>query len=345
MSSVEELTAAVATAKAAYKANKANKALKVAHKEAKAALAAAVAAAEAKAAKKKSKKSKKRKAEATVDTPTKKAKVDVAGLAAAATAAKKAYKANKADASLKAAYKSAKAAHAAAVAAEAAAPAAEEPAAEAVEEEAAPSGLAGLTNNKNKPASNPTATSKIFCGNLSWDIDDDAAKAFFKDCGETTDIFWLTDRESGKFKGCGFITFETPEAAAMAVAKNGEDLMGRPIKVDFATPKPGGGGAKKKWEDKPMSEKPEGCNTCFVGNLSYDIDDDAMYKFAETGDCGPIAKIRWLTDKESGDFKGCGFVEFEAEESVDKFALLNGKILLGRNVRIDFAKPRAPKTW
>lgn len=35
-------------------------------------------------------------------------------------------------------------------------------------------------------------------------------------------------------------------------------------------------------------------------------------------DCGEIKQIRWLTDKESGDFRGCGFVEFYDGDAVDK---------------------------
>ena len=42
-----------------------------------------------------------------------------------------------------------------------------------------------------------------------------------------------------------------------------------------------------------------------------------MYDFFK--DCGEISNIRWLTDRETGDFKGCGFVEFaEPEASLDK---------------------------
>lgn len=57
---------------------------------------------------------------------------------------------------------------------------------------------------------NPDGICKCFVGNLSWDIDDDGAKEFFKDCGDIEDLFWLTDKESGKFKGAGFITFSSP---------------------------------------------------------------------------------------------------------------------------------------
>lgn len=274
--------------------------------------------------------------------------MSVAELTTKVAEAKKAYKANKADKSLKAKYKEAKAAAEKAEAEQAGAGAA---AAEAPKEEKNEE-VDMLSNlKKNKPAaavtseSGKAATEKLFCGNLSWDIDDDGIKEFFKEFGELTDVHWLTDRDSGKFKGCGFVTFTSVENASNALqSKNGVELLGRPIKLDFATPRPGGnaGGAKKKFgQDRPMSEKPEGCTTVFAGNLSFQIDDDQMHEFAK--DSGDIKSIRWLTDRDSGDFKGCGFIEFYKTEAVDEFVKLNGKDLLGRAIRLDYAKARAPK--
>ena len=51
-----------------------------------------------------------------------------------------------------------------------------------------------------------------------------------------------------------------------------------------------------------------------------------------------MSSIRWLTDKETGDFKGCGFVEFsDPDSALDKAAALNGSDLMGRQIRLDFA--------
>ena len=60
-----------------------------------------------------------------------------------------------------------------------------------------------------------------------------------------------------------------------------------------------------------------------------------------------MSSIRWLSDKETQAFKGCGFIEFsDPDASLDKAAKLNGKDLLGRSIRLDFAQPRAAKpTW
>lgn len=354
--SVEALVTALAAAKAAHKANKADKALKATYKAAKKALAegqaAAATAAAAKAEKKKNKK--KRKKDDAEQKPAKKAKVevDVAALTTAAAAAKAAYKADKSNKELKAAHKAAKAALTAAQAGAAAEPvAAAEPAAAEPEakEEAAPEitikKAGGGGGYKAKDAGIPPqdANEQVFVGNLNWAIDDDIVKEFFKDCGTINNCKWLEDKESGRFKGCGFLTFDSVESATKACAKQGEMLMDRELTINFAKNSGGskGGGDKGggRFANKPLSEKPEGCKQVFVGNLSFDIDDDAMYAFAdELKD--DVAKIRWLTDRESGDFKGCGFVEFYSTESVDKFVAKNGEKLMGRPIRIDYAKSR-----
>lgn len=297
--------------------------------------AAKAEVAAAQAAVKAEKKSSKRKRET----------VDVEALKKAVKKARKAMKADK-NKETKAALKEAKAALEAAEKEEKEESSSEEEE-EAEEEtekaEEEPKKVVAATSS----ADNPTGCCKVFLGNLSFQITDEVIKEFFQDCGTINDIHWLEDKESGRFKGCGFCTFDEPDMASKAVAKTGAMVMDREIRVDFSLPKPGraagGGGGKgaSKFANKPLSEKPAGCNTVFAGNLSFDIDEDAMRTFAE--DCGEIAKIRWLTDRESGDFKGCGFVEFYEESSVDKFVLKNGTELLGRQIRLDYSAPRQPK--
>jgi nucleolin len=195
---------------------------------------------------------------------------------------------------------------------------------------------------------------KCFLGNLSYSIEDDAVREFFKDVGPITDIHWLTDKESGQFYGSGFIEFGTPAEAQAALAKAGEDLLGRPLKIDLAKPRApradggagggaGGGFKKKPFEVKPLGPKPDGCNTVFMGNLSYQIDEDAVKTFF--ADCGEIANIRWLTDRETGDFKGCGFCEFASSDSVDNVVAKNGQDLMGRPLRLDYSTPKPKKEW
>lgn len=345
------LQKAFKTAKKAYKADKSDKALKKAFKAAKKAFEEAKAAAEKAAAEAKEESGSDSSDEEEEKAPV----VDIAALKKAVKEAKKVFKADKSNKEAKKALKAAKAALKAAeegaTSMEEEAPASKGTKRAREEETTADSKDAGedewakLSSKKQKTetAAAPLEGEpnvKCFVGNLSFDIDDDAARDFFKDCGALTDIFWLTDRDSGKFKGCGFLTFESVEAATKACQKNGEDLMGRPLKINFAKPRPGGDRKpRKSFGARPLSEKPAGCTTVFVGNLSFNIDDAAMTEF--TKECGEVSSIRWLSDRETGNFKGCGFIDFASTEGVDNFVKKNGSDLMGRAIRIDYAKSRS----
>ena len=93
----------------------------------------------------------------------------------------------------------------------------------------------GRTERPYKPAGpKPDGCVELFCGNLPWSVDDDKIGEFFKDCGTVTATRWLNDKNTGEFKGVGWVTFETTEQVDKAVAMGGEALEGRPIRLDYA---------------------------------------------------------------------------------------------------------------
>ncbi|MEA3265535.1 MAG: RNA-binding protein [Candidatus Fermentibacteria bacterium] len=77
----------------------------------------------------------------------------------------------------------------------------------------------------------------LYVGNLSWGVDDDSLRTFFEGFGEVTDARVITDRETGRSRGFGFV--EMPEEAARnAIAQgDGVELDGRPLKVNEAKPR------------------------------------------------------------------------------------------------------------
>jgi nucleolin len=189
-----------------------------------------------------------------------------------------------------------------------------------------------------KPAAAAAAaggTTTVFVANLNFSVDDDVIKGAFKECGSITNIKWLSDRDSGRFKGCGFLEFESAEAAAAAIAKNGEDLMDRPMKVTPAETKPARA-------DKPGFTQPQEVGEpnleVYVGNLSYDIDDAKIKAAMEQ--CGTITQIRWITDRESGEFKGAGFITFSSLEESAKAIGMHGADVMGRPLKCSYAKGR-----
>jgi cold-inducible RNA-binding protein len=86
---------------------------------------------------------------------------------------------------------------------------------------------------------------KLFVGSLSWDTNDESLRNAFSSHGEISEAVVVSDRDTGRSRGFGFVTFEDDEAADKAVAAlNGTELDGRTIRVDVAQAKQrsGGGG-------------------------------------------------------------------------------------------------------
>jgi len=85
---------------------------------------------------------------------------------------------------------------------------------------------------------------KLFVGGLSWDTTDDGLRQAFQVHGEITEAKVITDRETGRSRGFGFVTFAEDENAKSAISKlDGSSLDGKTIKVNEAQEKgPRGGG-------------------------------------------------------------------------------------------------------
>jgi RNA recognition motif-containing protein len=86
---------------------------------------------------------------------------------------------------------------------------------------------------------------RLYVGNLSFHTTTDVLRQAFSGSGEVTDAHVVTDRETGRSRGFGFITMaDEAQAQAAIQAMNGADLDGRPLRVNEAEERPqrGGGG-------------------------------------------------------------------------------------------------------
>lgn len=85
---------------------------------------------------------------------------------------------------------------------------------------------------------------KIFIGGLSWGVTEDDLRSAFEDFGEIKDAKVVMDRETGRSRGFGFVTFLDEDAAEKAIAEmNGASIEGRPIRVSEAEEKKREGGS------------------------------------------------------------------------------------------------------
>lgn len=79
----------------------------------------------------------------------------------------------------------------------------------------------------------------------------------------------------------------------------------------------------------------------YVGNLSYGASEQEVNElFAQYGE---VKSVRLIKDKETGKARGFGFVEMDANGADKAIEALEGKEFLGRNLKVNEAKPREPK--
>ena len=87
---------------------------------------------------------------------------------------------------------------------------------------------------------------KIYVGNLPWSTTSADLEAMFSEHGAVSSAEVISDRETGRSRGFGFVEMESDEGMQAAVnALNGHEMNGRPLTVNEArerTPRSGGGG-------------------------------------------------------------------------------------------------------
>ena len=87
---------------------------------------------------------------------------------------------------------------------------------------------------------------KLFIGSLAWATDSSSLQAAFERFGAIEEATVISDRETGRSRGFGFVTFTDEGSTQQAISEmNGTELDGRPIVVNEAkeqAPRGGGGG-------------------------------------------------------------------------------------------------------
>eukprot|EP00026_Physarum_polycephalum_P008443 Phypoly_transcript_08529.p1 GENE.Phypoly_transcript_08529~~Phypoly_transcript_08529.p1 ORF type:complete len:376 (-),score=139.80 Phypoly_transcript_08529:270-1397(-) len=157
---------------------------------------------------------------------------------------------------------------------------------------------------------------------LSFDVNEDGLRAHFSDVGEIKSLEWVNDA-SDTFCGGAVLTFEDVATAEKAAQKDRTDLDSRSISV------------------QPHKAFPSGCKTIFIGGLPKDLDEEAFKKYL-TDNGASFSSTRFPTDRDSGGYKGIGFVDFDTEEEASAFynSNIQAKGFNGRALKFDPSLPR-----
>ncbi len=86
---------------------------------------------------------------------------------------------------------------------------------------------------------------KLYVGNMAFSVTEDQLRSAFEAYGTVEEVVVISDRDTGRPKGFGFVTMPNAQEANAAIeGLNETDLDGRSLRVNEARPKGEGGGRR-----------------------------------------------------------------------------------------------------
>lgn len=182
---------------------------------------------------------------------------------------------------------------------------------------------------------------ELFVRNLPWKADEEVISDYFSKFGKVVNVKVLYDKQTGKAKGLGFVEFSSKDEAESVVNQASSlELDGRNLQVSFsnqrdARPARDNEGGNREFVRRENTSGPS--NTVFVGNLSFQTNEDTIRDFFD--ECGSIVDVRMAKTPE-GKSKGFCHIEFEAAEASEKALKKAGENVDGRDIRVDFSSQK-----
>ena len=96
-------------------------------------------------------------------------------------------------------------------------------------------------------------STRIYVGNLPFSATEDDVRRVFEEHGAVEGVDLISDRETGRPRGFGFVEMNDEDAQTAISALDGKDMDGRPLRVNEARPREprsfggGGGGSRNQW--------------------------------------------------------------------------------------------------
>lgn len=185
---------------------------------------------------------------------------------------------------------------------------------------------------------------KLFVAGLPDSINEEVLRQLFEATGGTVqEVSLPKDRASGRARGFGFVTLETPEQAERArAALDGSFQAGRPISVRQFQ---GGTGRRDaRTPEAPAASSsfssPAEDRTLYVGNLPYDATAEEVEQLLTKCGVTPVLRVH-LPVGPDGRPRGFGFVTLSSPESVQQsMGALASADVRGRRVMVKIAHPR-----
>ncbi|CAH1420342.1 polyadenylate-binding protein 2 [Lactuca sativa] len=159
----------------------------------------------------------------------------------------------------------------------------------------------------------------LYVGDLEWNVTDSQLYDLFNQLGQVVSVRVCRDLSTRRSLGYGYVNYANPQDAARAMeVLNFTPLNGKAIRIMYSHRDP--------------SVRKSGSGNIFIKNLDKAIDQKALHDTFST--FGNILSCKIATDS-TGQSKGYGFVQYDAEESAQKaIEKLNGMLLNDKQVYV-----------
>jgi heterogeneous nuclear ribonucleoprotein A1/A3 len=174
------------------------------------------------------------------------------------------------------------------------------------------------------------ALRKLFVRGLGWETTSDTLRTIFSAYGDLEEAVVITDKNTGRSKGYGFVTFRHADSAVLALKEPSKKIDGRISVTQLAAAGAAGGpsGGAAGTGGAPMADV--SLRKIFVGNVPADMSSERL--LAHFASYGEIAEGPLGFDKETGKFRGFALFVYKTPEGAQASLVDSVKVIDGHQL-------------